>query len=211
MDYTTLITGEHADKPKFTAMVAEVCNGIGDITACLDGMSAAFDLDSAMGAQLDIVGLWIGVSRIVPSVLTVQYFGFSDNTNALGFGEVSNPSAGGAFYEQGESFSTSTSLPDSQYRQLIYAQILENQSDGTAGNLVRAAQALTNAPVTITDGGTYAITLHVGAPISQLAQAIIALNVLPVPAGVILNPIDYTNINLSGNIIASTAATGNIP
>lgn len=209
MDYTTLISGQHADKPNFMALVDALCNGVADITACAQGLSADFDLDSAMGAQLDVVGLWVGVSRIVPNVLTIQYFGFSDNVNALGFGELGDPSAGGPFYELGESFSASTVLPDSQYRQLLYAQILTNQTDGSPADFVTAAQFITNAPAELTDPGNLTITLHVGAPVNQLAAAMLGqLNVLPKPAGVILAPIDYTNIALRGAAAVAAAAAG---
>lgn len=213
MDYSTLITGEHSDKAKFMALVAATTGIVADTTATLQSFPVQFDIDQAVGAQLDIIGLWVGVSRVIPDVLTTQYFGFSDNVNALGFGELSNPSVGGVFYDLGDSFDASTTLlNDTQYRQLLYAQILNNQADGTASNLVAAAQDITNAPCELVDPGNLSITLKVGSPVNLLAQAMITeLDVLPVPAGVILNPIDYTNIDLSGGATSTTAATGNIP
>lgn len=212
MDYTTLITGEHQGAPKFMALVGLTAEAISDTIALLQNFSNLFDLDQAVGAQLDIIGLWVGISRVVPNVLTIPYFGFSDNPNSLTFGELTNPSAGGPFWNIGESFANSqTILNDDQYRQLLNAQILTNQSDGTAANLARVAEDITGAPCWLTDPGNLSITLHVGAPVNQLAAAMIGpLEVLPVPAGVILNPVDYTNIPLSGAAEADSVGSGTL-
>jgi Protein of unknown function (DUF2612) len=212
MDYTTLITGEHADKPNFMALVAATTAIVGDTTATLQSFPAQFDVDLAAGAQLDIIGLWVGVSRVVPDVLTIPYFGFADNVNAGTFGELADPSLGAPFFDLGDSFFTATTiLSDAQYRRLLYAQILSNQADGTAANLVAAAEDITNAPCELVDPGNLAITLKVGAPINLLAQAMITqLGVLPVPAGVILNPINYTNIDLSGGAAVGVAGSGDL-
>jgi hypothetical protein len=97
MDYTTLITSEHRDKPKFAALVGLLANAVGDIGAAIQSLPQAFDLDVAIGTQLDVVGLWVGRSRTVTDVLIVGFFGFSDDIVALPFGEEGNPrSAGGS-------------------------------------------------------------------------------------------------------------------
>ena len=83
MDYTTLITSEHASKSKFMAVVDLLANGVGAITQVAQSLPTEFDLDAAVGAQQDIVGLWIGQSRVVPNVLTVGFFGFADNFAAI--------------------------------------------------------------------------------------------------------------------------------
>ena len=64
-DYTTLITGSHADKPKFVATVALTTAAISSIGDVAKAMVTAFDVDQAVGVQLDKVGLWVGVTRTV--------------------------------------------------------------------------------------------------------------------------------------------------
>jgi hypothetical protein len=72
-DYTGLITSEHSGRPKFSAMVAAVAQTFVDQQNCVAGLPSDFDVDMAIGAQLDVVGLWVGVTRdvTVPSTSTV--------------------------------------------------------------------------------------------------------------------------------------------
>ena len=64
--YTNLITSQHRPKPNFMATVSSMLSHADDTTTCAAGMNDAFDIDQAVGAQLDILGQILGVSRIVP-------------------------------------------------------------------------------------------------------------------------------------------------
>jgi hypothetical protein len=57
--YLSLITSEHSDKPRFRSMLTAVLDKI-DIGVDVD---KAFDLDNAVGIQLDILGQILGLSR----------------------------------------------------------------------------------------------------------------------------------------------------
>lgn len=141
-DYTKLITSEHSQQPQFMALVELWTDTIGDITDLIDSMPSLFDLDTAIGAQLDVLGEWIGLSRTVGGILLVQFFGFGDDASALGFGELSDPSVGGRFYELGESSTSTAILPDPEYRILLKAKILQNQWDGSAGEFQTALYSI---------------------------------------------------------------------
>lgn len=121
-DYTGKITSEHADKPRFTAMVAAVTQCFVDAQNALAGMPASFDLDGAIGKQLDDVGLWVGVSRYVATPLTGVYFSF--DTGGLGFDQ-------GVWKGPFDPDTGVTSLDDETYRLLIRARIGANHWDGT--------------------------------------------------------------------------------
>ena len=58
--YTDKITSEHAKAAKFVAKVGISTNPFIAVQSALAAMPAGFDLDQAIGAQLDAVGLWIG-------------------------------------------------------------------------------------------------------------------------------------------------------
>ena len=63
--YLGIVTSEYRQSPRFIAWLTEVLQIIEDARACLDSMGSAFDLDLAIGAQLDILGAIAGVSRTV--------------------------------------------------------------------------------------------------------------------------------------------------
>lgn len=120
--YLERITSEHADKPRFMASVAASVQPLADILATLTGMPAAFDIDEAVGAQLDVVGEWVGISRQLIEPLTGVYFSF-DALN-LGFDQ-------GTWQGPFDPISGLVSLPDDAYRSLLYATIGANRWDGT--------------------------------------------------------------------------------
>lgn len=131
--YTDLITSEHQDKPNFAAVLAAILQPVADIIETVDALPAAFDLDAAVGAQLDIVGLWVGVSRLLLEPLVGVYFSF--DTVHLGFDE-------GQWQGPFDPTSGLASLPDDAYRALLYATIAANRWDGTIPGAYRVWQSL---------------------------------------------------------------------
>lgn len=73
-DYLALITSQHRQQPNFAEVVKLLTNPLAEgINLCLS-LADAFDLDKASGAQLDAIGLWVGMLRKVPVPLTDVYF-----------------------------------------------------------------------------------------------------------------------------------------
>lgn len=64
-DYSALITSEHNKRPKFVAMVELFASAFSDGQNTLESMPSLYDLDTAAGAQLDTLGIWIGFGRTV--------------------------------------------------------------------------------------------------------------------------------------------------
>jgi len=119
--YINLITSEHIDKPNFIASISTILQPIADNAYTLSIMNGSFDLDVAVGNQLDIIGQWVGISRVV-NVLTNVYFSF--DTIGLGFDE-------GTWFGPNDYTTGLTSLPDENYRTLLRAKIALNHWDGT--------------------------------------------------------------------------------
>ena len=76
--YTGLITSQHNTKPKFMATVAALLQPLVDTLICLAQIPDDFDIDHATGMQLDIVGLWVGMSRVING--SSGLFSLSDDT-----------------------------------------------------------------------------------------------------------------------------------
>jgi hypothetical protein len=121
-DYTGKITSEHADKPKYMAMVEAVSQCFLDTNEVASGLPDDFDLDLANDAQLDDVGLWVGISRNIPTPLTNVYFAL--DTAGLGFDQ-------GAWKGPFDPDNGITILDNETYRSLIRAKIGANHWDGT--------------------------------------------------------------------------------
>lgn len=121
-DYTGLITSEHQSAPKFMAMVSLLGQWAVDRRNLLASIPALYDIDNAVGQQLDRVGEWVGISRNLSLPLTGVYFSF--DTSGVGFDQ-------GTWLGPFDPTTGLVSLPDAQYRILLYATIAANNWDGT--------------------------------------------------------------------------------
>lgn len=63
--YIDLITSQHKDKPKFIAWLTAHLDIADDAKSLLDALDNYFDIDSAVGTQLDILGEKIGRARVL--------------------------------------------------------------------------------------------------------------------------------------------------
>lgn len=119
--YTDLITNYHAGKPKFSAHVDLSTRPFTDASTALQGLITAFDIDEAIGVQLDVLGEWIGRTRIVSQPISGVYFSF--DTDGLGWDQGVWQGA----YDPDAGF---TSLSDDTYRIVLKAKIAINNWNG---------------------------------------------------------------------------------
>lgn len=131
--YTGLVTSEHADKPNFVATVALLTQGLADLQDALAGLPGKYDLDAAVGVQLDAVGEWVGRTRFLSEPLTGVYFTFDDAT--LGFDQ-------GTWLGPFDPTTGLVALGDEAYRTLLRATIVANQWDGTVSSAYTAWDVL---------------------------------------------------------------------
>lgn len=64
-EYLSLITSEHALQPNYIAWLTAALDKPDDINSLLSNMYNYFDLDQAIGAQLDTIGALVGCNRTV--------------------------------------------------------------------------------------------------------------------------------------------------
>lgn len=124
-DYLNLVTSQHRTKPKFIAMIKASVDAELYFQGLLDQMESGplFDLDYAVGDQLDIIGQWVGVSRNISVPIANVFFTWDDPTGALGWDFGS--------WQPSLAPSSVTSLPDDAYRTLLRAKIAASHWDGT--------------------------------------------------------------------------------
>jgi hypothetical protein len=133
-DIDATVISQYANSPTLIALV-ENFGQYFDPTANLNQFYYdVWDIDHAFGFGLDIWGIILGVSRIVPIPGTQDYFGF-DNSDMppdwVPFGSTSNPAAGAPFYA-GATDTGSYTLNDAAYRTLLLTKALANICTTTA-------------------------------------------------------------------------------
>lgn len=180
LDYSGLITSEHRDKPKYMAVIAAATDPASQVQLAYQEMSDAFNLDYAIGKQLDIIGEWVGITRRVPIPLQDVYFSW-DSTVELGWDS-------GVWKGMFDPDSGLESLGDEEYRQLIRAKIAANQWDGTIEGAEAVWAIVFNGVQTIIlqDNQDMTMTVgFVGPPLNAVQKALLLGGYFPLkPAGV---------------------------
>ena len=126
--YLALITSEHALAPNFVSVINTLTQGSADEQVVLQAMPQGYDLDTAVGVQLDSVGLWIGKTRAVSEPITDVYFAF--DTVGLGFDQ-------GTWFGPFNPISEIVLLPDDAFRTLLRASAAANAWNGSIPDAYR--------------------------------------------------------------------------
>lgn len=124
--YTDLITNYHRGKSLFVDHIDLSTRPLTDVSTSLGGLITAFDIDDAVGDQLDILGEWIGRTRIVSQPIAGVYFSW--DTDGLGYDQ-------GVWQGPFDPDTGYTSLSDETYRVILKAKIAINNWDGTNDSL----------------------------------------------------------------------------
>lgn len=178
--YLNLVTSGFRDKPNFIASLTAALQPFADSLAQITNITESYDVDVAVGSQLDVVGEWVGVSRNLEVPLTGVYFAF--NTSGLGFNE-------GVWQGPYDPDTGLLELPDDQYRLLIKAKIANNQWDGTLDSAYAIYSQIFNVggnSFFLQDLGNLTIALGVyGVVPNQVTLALLTQGYLDIkPAGV---------------------------
>jgi Protein of unknown function (DUF2612) len=123
-DYLGRVTSWHADKPRFMSVLAALVNPMAEAQAQLTKLRSDFDLDTAVGVQLDMLGQWIGRSRYLRAPIQGVFFALDEPTLRVGFDE-------GVWLEPHQDSQGVVALEDEAYRSLLKLQAAANSWDGT--------------------------------------------------------------------------------
>jgi hypothetical protein len=189
-DYIGLITSWHSDKPRFVNTVAVLVQPLIDAQDMLARLTADFDLDTAIGVQLDMVGQWIGRTRYVDQPITGVFFSFDLPADRVGFDQ-------GIWIGPYDPTDAITALDDETYRSVLKLQAIANHWDGTLSSIADQMDAVFPG-IAIQDKGdtpTGLMAMDVLIPaalINSLLLAVLEQDFPIKPSGVLTNFIETT-------------------
>lgn len=102
--------------------------------------------------HLDFIGMIVGQPRLLVSFNTEPYFGFEGSYQSETFSTASNPSLGG-YWNSMDTFNTASArkLTDEEYRRIIKARVIFNNSFCTRTDLLNVINLITgNTSASIT-------------------------------------------------------------
>lgn len=171
-----------------------------------EAVQNAFNIRTAVGAQLDVLGKYIGIPRTIGEATPLPYFGFVDYAgggNPNGFSNydgTTNPD--GVVFQYQYQGQRNTALSDSSYAFMMALKIILNSSDGTLYSIQQFLNALLPGLVSVIDNQDMTLTysVSVNAPVSPL----VLKPYLPKPMGVGVDiTIPYTLGTSGGDTIVT--------
>ena len=149
-------------------------------------LGPAFNLATAVGPQLDIIGQYIGVTRFVGSTTPANYYGFQNAArtgNTTGWRNAGNTTNTTGVWFSGHFIGQQiTALPDSLYRLVLQLQIILNASDNTLASIMQYLNTYFPGQVSLVDTKQMELVYSVQ-PTCPLSIAILTAY-LPKPMGV---------------------------
>jgi hypothetical protein len=182
----SLVATQYTQSPRFLAWLRALLEKCDSIEKLFQKIAIQSDIDEAEGVNLDVIGDIVGVNRIVPDAVALQFFGFEGQPAADTFGEEGRLTVGSRFREESETNTTSTVLYDPEYRLLIRAKIIKNHSIGTNDDILRCLDFLFDTEHNVVEdiGGMF-IGIGIGRELTFTEKVIIkTLDILPRPSGV---------------------------
>jgi len=178
-DYLNLITAAFRDQPNFTDMISADVETQVQVQDLMLSMIPIFDVDTAIGDQLDIIGEWVGFPRTLSVPVEGVFFSWDGTDPTLGWDS--------GIWQTNEDQTQITVLPDDVYRNFIKAKIAANHWDGTTDGAYQVWDAAfpTISMLIIDDLDMSYRVAFVGGIIDALTIAVISGGFLPLkPEGV---------------------------
>lgn len=131
-------------------------------------------IDTATGAQLDIIGNIVGQPREFIDTALLTYFAYLGYPEAESYGDLNNPSIGGFYKGLNDPIAGNTLLNDEQYRLFIKAKIIKNSTNATPNQLLEFVNFVfgSNRNQLIEEGDA-AYTLMIGKELSTFEKVLL--------------------------------------
>lgn len=190
-ELSNLLIKQYWEKPRAKGEIDLKSSTWEACRAFLAALDPAFDLPNAVGAQLDVLGRIVGISRSVPGVVPKIYFGFDINPDSRGFADKFNQlRQSGPFFDKFTIPFTDLQLGDSDYRFFIGVKASLNRASGyvSSDRYISIQDVVLSAfegRAYVIDNLDMSLTLYVSPAVSlDRLRLIQALNLLPKPQGV---------------------------
>lgn len=131
-------------------------------------------LDTATGAQLDIIGEIVGQPREFIDTALLTYFAYLGYPEAESYGDLNDSSVGGFYRGLDDPLAGNTLLNDDQYRLFIKAKIIKNSTNATPNQLLEFINFVFDSPQNqLIEEGDAAYTLLIGKQLSSFETVLL--------------------------------------
>lgn len=186
------LASEFSESVNLINFFSTFLTGNQELENVLEDFLTGFSIDTAIGKQLDIIGIIVGIPRPLVLSTDITFFGFQGVLNAGPMSDEATPTVGGLFRSTTGNETGNTPLPDNAYRRAIRAQTINNTATGTIEDIIEVCLALIDVNQVIVSEISNITQNEVNLSFDRVLTAnevilLTELNLVPVAAGVRLN------------------------
>lgn len=178
------IYAQYRNKPKAVAWYNITRQLAAELSSVAQAVRVMYNIDSAAGEQLDIIGRIVGISRNFVATVELNPVFFALPVNEPGeFGDDS------AIFSE-LSIDADTQMTDDLYRIVIKSKIVKNNSEATIDSIMQSVNFMlpNSQTLRVTDNENMSFSIEFYGNISQLERwALLNVNLIPKPQGVQFN------------------------
>ncbi len=208
----TRYTEQFKNKPVFDKYIQLLLSGYEELQETLRQLQQERSIDTAVGAQLDVIGEIVGRPRGLVSAEFFKYFGFQNEPLAGSFGSLTDSAVGAPWYSLGAPTEISREPSDEEYRLIIKAKIIKNRTLSRPEDLIEAYKFLFGTSTIIIDEtASGKVRVGIGKILSSVERGLLfdyagVGNLLPKTIGV-----EYTYSEFqSGRVFATEGFPGSM-
>lgn len=167
--YPALVTS-YNQRPNFLAMIQALTAGLWELQQLALIIPQLYNIETAQGKQLDVLGQWIGFSRILN--LSKEWFSFNEPFEGFDLGQW--------YYFGAVPYETIT-LTDPLYRTILQAKILINNFNGARSQFIAILNQLfsqTNPTITVKQTSPMNVTVEIHGQINKVIFFLVTQNVI---------------------------------
>lgn len=167
-------TEQFKDKDVFDRYVRLLSSTKARIQSTLKDLIQNRTLESAVGAQLDVIGEIVGQPRELIEADLLDYFGMRDAVGAGSMGDILDTTIGELFWELGRQSGGNLSLDDDTYRLFVRAKIIKNITTSTPEEYIYLINFLFGTSVVFLTEGIAEFTVFFGRPLTKLERILLS-------------------------------------
>lgn len=211
--YSNLLIIQYNNKPKAKATIELLVDEL-----LADGLVQdvinAYNLDTAVGNQLDVLGQYIGIDRFYRGIeLEGAFFSFAEDTTEWeetstrkGFSTDANfNTKDGNFLTSDDVISGTLRLRDDNYRLLFKLKIVQNNINHSLKSIDDGLSSFFGSNIRVDDIGNMSIIYFVKSEQRNIFNVALQKGVVPKPMGVRINYIINSDVSYFGFANSSTS------
>lgn len=168
-----LITEQFKGKVVIDKYLQLILSGILDAQVVLKQLQQQRSLDTAIGAQLDVIGEIVGRPRGLVTSELFQYFGFEGHPLAGGFGSLNDPATGSPWYSEGGAIGISRPPSDEEYRLILKAKIIKNRTMSRPEDVIAAYKFIFGAGRIVLTEGNASVNIGIGKILTNVERGLL--------------------------------------